>query len=87
MKRFAPATASGSQSKSFSGGATNRIARRMVSAPYGSITLEGGTTLPLDLDMVSPCSSLTMPWQSRLVKGSSSSIMPMSRRTLVQKRE
>ena len=33
MKRLAPATASGSQSKSFSGGATKRMARRMVSAP------------------------------------------------------
>ena len=33
MKRLAPATALGSQSKSFSGGAMNRMARRMVSAP------------------------------------------------------
>ncbi len=46
----------------------------------------GGTTLPFDLDMVSPCSSLTMPWHSRLVKGSSKSTMPRSRSTFVQKR-
>ena len=32
-KRLQPATAWGSQSKSFSGGAMNRMARRMVSAP------------------------------------------------------
>ena len=58
----------------------------MVSAPYGSITLEGGTTLPLDLLMVSPFSSFTMPWHSRFVNGSSTSTMPRSRRTFVQKR-
>ena len=58
----------------------------MVSAPKGSITEDGGTTLPLDLDMVSPLASLTMPWQSRFSKGSSQSIMPRSRRTLVKKR-
>ena len=47
----------------------------------------GGTTLPLDLLIVSPLASLTMPWQSRLVNGSSKSSMSMSRQTFVQKRE
>ena len=51
------------------------------------MTLAGATTLPLDLDMTSPFSSLTMPWQSRSVKGSSHETMPRSRMTLVQKRE
>ena len=49
--------------------------------------LSGETTLPLDLDMTSPCSSSTMPWHSRLVKGSSKLNMSMSRKTLVKKRE
>ena len=58
------------QSKSRSGGAAKRQNRRTVSAPYLAIMAVGSTTLPLDLDILLPSLS-TMPWVSRLVKGSS----------------
>ena len=63
----------------------NRIARRMVSAPKGSMTLEGGTTLPSGLGHDIAASSFTMPWHNRLVKGSSTSSNPISRSALVKR--
>ena len=44
------------------------------------------TTLPLDFDILAP-SLITMPWVNRRAAGSSFVTSPMSRITLVKKRE
>ncbi len=51
-KRNCPSTSASSHSKSFSGGALNKMNIRAVSAPYLLITSSGATPLYLDLDIV-----------------------------------
>ena len=71
---------------SFSGGAANSSNTRPVSAPKRSIISSALTTLPLFFDIFAP-SLITMPWVNRRAAGSSFEITPMSRITLVKKRE
>ena len=47
----------------------------------------GETTLPFDLDMISPCASATIPWCTRRRAGSSTPTQPASNSTLVKKRK
>ena len=61
----------------------NRMYARTASAPYSAIMSSGAMTLPFDFDMVSPCSSFTMPWHKRFENGSSNSSSPRSRSTFV----
>ena len=78
--------ASAFHSSAISGGPTDRMYSRSVSAPYSRMTSSGATVLPFDLDMISP-SLWTMPCGKSRVMGSSKSTRPRSRMTLVQKRE
>ena len=81
-----PSAPSTRQSTSFSGGAAKSTNMRAVSAPNFSASMSAPTTLPLDLDILAP-SAITMPWVKRRRAGSLFVIRPMSRITLVKKRE
>src|SRR3989338_5617605 len=82
----APSIPRSSHSNSVSGGAANRINNLNVSAPYLLMMESGSTIFPRDLDITS-ASFKTMPCVSRLLNGSSNSIIPRSLKNLVKKRE
>jgi hypothetical protein len=71
---------------SFSGGAANSSNTRPVSAPKRWIMSSALTTLPFDLDIFAP-SLITIPCVNSRAVGSSFWMSPMSRITLVKKRE
>ena len=84
-KRLDPSTPFSDQSRSFWGGAANRMKSLTVSAPNRFTISVGSTTLPRDFDILAP-SLMTMPCVSRLVKGSRTRIRPMSARNFVKNR-